>query len=181
VKSIALLSLALCACSGAPFSVAQQDEAEATPDEASAPDASPDVAPEASAPVPDAGAPDVAAPPPDVAAPVPEASAPDVSAPDVVVPPPGTLCCRIPAPSDPSKSCFPSGALTSYPCGTILGGWIYSVSSTDASGMIHVADVDCTYGPPTTANIGTVCRWPVGSAPSTADCDQVGAVVECSQ
>ena len=191
--ALALFPLLLCACGGAPFTVAEETAMQ--PVEASEAQAPPDVV--AVAPdVPDAGSPNVlpitadaspdvpdASPPPPVEASTPlEASVPpavEASAPDASpVLAPGTLCCRDTGPSS-SNGCFPAGALTDYPCGTVLGGWIYSVNTTDAEGMIHTADVDCTYGPPTLANLNAVCRWGTGTAPSVANCGAVGAIVVC--
>jgi hypothetical protein len=173
VRSLALFPLLLVACSGAPFTVAEQTTQDAPAD---APTVSLPI--EASTPEAGASAPE-ASPLPDVAPDPVEASAPDVSPP----PPPGTLCCRLPGPGNgnTADNCSGVGPLTSYPCGTALGGWIYSVSTTDADGKIHVADVDCTYGPPTTADIGLGCRWGQGTAPSTANCGASGAIEECQQ
>lgn len=164
----------LTACSGAPFSVMETSGALASPPEAAAPlpvEASASDTSEAS--VSESAPAEASTPPPVVEADAGVDSGVEAAA--APPPPVGTLCCRMPGPSD----CISGAPPVNYPCGTTLGGWIYSVETTGADGKIHVADIDCTYGPPTTANIGLTCRWPMGSTPSTANCGDIGAIEKC--
>jgi hypothetical protein len=185
-KSIALLFLT--ACSGAPFTVATQNAPLEL--EAETPDAALDVvapAPEASAPVPEASAllPDVSPSPPDVVTSPPDVASPpspEAGTPPEASLPPGTLCCRLPgpSPSDMIQMCPTVGPLTSYACGTVYGGWIYTRMGVNSiNGNPQLIDVDCSYAPPMMKDIGETCRWPAGSIPSAANCGDVGAVLEC--
>ena len=182
MKSLVAFAFCLTACSGAPFTVAPAQEQDPTPLEATV--FPPDVAvtpeaqaPEAKAEAPEAGAPTLEASPPDVAPPPLEVEA---SVLEASSPPPGALCCRLAGPQSASQMCPYVGELTSYPCGTALGSWIYTREGVNSlNGNPQLIDVDCSNSPATMKDVGEDCRWPAGSIPWNANCGNIGTVRPC--